>query len=84
VLGQECMKVTDDRGNNYVLGGESGEYPKDGSLMNGLGMGGYGPFHSGYEVYIRNLDPEAQWIYLDYGPAEPLFSFAVELKEGDQ
>lgn len=84
VLRQECMKVTDDRGNNYVLGGESGEYPKDGSLMNGLGMEGFGPFHSGYEVYIRNLDPEAQWIYLDYGPTEPLFSFAVELKEGDQ
>ncbi len=84
VLREEWMKVTDDRGNCYVLGGESGEHPEDGSLMNGLSMEGYGPFHSGYEVYIRNLDPEAQWIYLDYGPTQPLVSFAIELKEGDQ
>ena len=84
VLRQEWMKVTDDRGNCYALGGESGEHPEDGSLMNGLSMEGYGPFHSGYEVYIRNLDPEAQWIYLDYGPTQPLVSFTVELKEGDQ
>ena len=84
VLRDKWMKVTDDRGNCYVLGVGSGKYPEDGSLMNALGMGGYGPFHSGYEVYIRNLDPEARWIYLDYGPAEPLFSFTVELKEGDQ
>ena len=84
VLRDEWMKVTDDRGNHYVLGVESGEHPKDGSLMNGLSMGGFGHFHSGYEVYIRNLDPDARWIYLDYGPTQPLFSFAVELKEGDQ
>lgn len=84
VLREEWMKVTDDRGNCYVLGGESGEHPEDGSLMNGLSMEGFGPFHSGYEVYIRNLDPEARWIYLDYGPTQPLVSFAIELKEGDQ
>ena len=84
VLREEWMKVTDDRGNCYVLGGESGEHPEDGSLMNGLSMEGFGPFHSGYEIYIRNLDPEAQWIYLDYGPTQPLVSFAIELKEGDQ
>lgn len=84
VLREEWMKVTDDRGNCYVLGGESGEHPEDGSLMNGLSMEGFGPFHSGYEIYIRNLNPEAQWIYLDYGPTQPLVSFAIELKEGDQ
>lgn len=91
VLRQEWMKVTDDRGNCYALDGDSyyalvgaGEPPEDGSRASGLTLGGYGPFHSGYEVYIRDLDPEARWIYLDYGPAQPLFSFAVELKEGDQ
>ena len=84
VLREEWMKVTDDQGNCYALGVESGEHHEDGGLMNGMTMGGFGPFHSGYEVYIRNLDPEAQWIFLDYGPAQPLFSFAVELKEGDQ
>lgn len=83
VLRDKWMKVTDDRGNCYVLGVGSGTYPEDGSLMNGLSMEGFGPFHSGYEVYIRNLDPEAQWIYLDYGPTQPLVSFAIELKEGD-
>lgn len=84
VLREEWMKVTDDRGNCYALGVESGEHPEDGSLMNGLTMGGFGPFHSGYEVYIRDLDPDAKWIRLDYGPTQPLFSFAVELKEGDR
>lgn len=84
VLREEWMKVTDDRGNCYALGVESGEHPEDGSLMNGLTMGGFGPFHSGYEVYIRDLDPDAQWIRLDYGPTQPLFSFTVELKEGDR
>lgn len=84
VLREEWMKVTDDRGNCYALGVESGEHPEDGSLMNGLTMGGFGPFHSGYEVYIRDLDPDAKWIRLDYGPTQPLFSFTVELKEGDR
>lgn len=84
VLREEWMKMTDDRGNCYALGVESGEHPEDGSLMNGLTMGGFGPFHSGYEVYIRDLDPEAQCIRLDYGPTQPLFSFTVELKEGDR
>lgn len=84
VLRQDWMKVTDDRGNCYALGVESGEHPEDGSLMNGLTMGGFGPFHSGYEVYIRDLDPDAKWIRLDYGPTQPLFSFTVELKEGDR
>ena len=84
LLREEWMKVTDDRGNCYVLGVESGKHPEDGSLMNALTMGGLGPFHSGYEVYIRNLDPEAQWIRLDYGLTEPLFSFTVELKEGEK
>ena len=91
VLREEWMKVTDDRGNCYAL--EEGNYyalvtagdpPEDGSRASGLAWGGYGPFHSGYEVYIRNLDPEAQWIYLDYGPTQPLVSFTVELKEEDQ
>lgn len=91
VLREEWMKVTDDRGNCYAL--EEGNYyalvaagapPENGSRASGLAWGGYGPFHSGYEVYIRNLDPEAQWIYLDYGPTEPLVSFAVELKEENQ
>lgn len=84
VLRQDWMKVTDDRGNCFALGVESGEHPEDGSLMNGLTMGGFGPFHSGYEVYIRDLDPDAKWIRLDYGPTQPLFSFTVELKEGDR
>ena len=84
ILREEWMRVTDDRGNCYALGVESGEHPKDGSLMNGLTMGGFGPFHSGYEVYIRDLDPEARCIRLDYGPTQPLFSFTVELKEEDR
>lgn len=84
ILREEWMRVTDDRGNCYALGAESGEHPKDGSLMNGLTMGGFGPFHSGYEVYIRDLDPEARCIRLDYGPTQPLFSFTVELKEEDR
>lgn len=91
VLREEWMKVTDDRGNCYAL--EEGNYyalvtagdpPEDGSRASGLAWGGYGPFHSGYEVYLRDVDPEAGWIRLDYGPTQPLVSFTVELKEEDQ
>lgn len=81
-LRQDWMRVADDRGNSYTLGVASGEYPGDGSTMNTLALGGYGPFHRGYELYIRNLDPEAQWIRVDYGPEETLFSFVLELEEG--
>ena len=91
VLREEWMKVTDDRGNCYAL--EEGNYyalvtagdpPEDGSRASGLAWGGYGPFHSGYEVYLRDVDPEARWIRLDYGPTQPLVSFTVELKEENQ
>lgn len=91
VLREEWMKVTDDRGNCYAL--EEGNYyalvtagdpPEDGSRASGLAWGGYGPFHSGYEVYLRDVDPKARWIRLDYGPTQPLVSFTVELKEEDQ
>lgn len=91
VLREEWMKVTDDRGNCYAL--EEGNYyalvtagdpPEDGSRASGLAWGGYRPFHSGYEVYLRDVDPKARWIRLDYGPTQPLVSFTVELKEEDQ
>src|SRR5699024_1653458 len=46
------------------------------------GCKSFGPFHNGYELRLGDLDPAADWIRLDYGPGETLFSFTVELKEG--
>ena len=31
---------------------------------------------------LEDLDPEAEWVRLAYGPGETIFSFVVELEEG--
>ena len=50
--------------------------------MSYLNGGGYGPFHAGYELYLGDFDPAAEWVRVDYGPGETVFSFTVELEEG--
>ena len=66
----------------YPLGADAPKDPEDGRQLNSLREGGYGPFHSGYELGLEDLDPEAEWVRLDYGPGETIFSFVVELEEG--
>ena len=81
-LREQWMTVTDSLGRVYGLGIDSPEDPVSGGLLNGLQQWGVGPFHSGYELSLRELDPAAEWVRLDYGPGEPVFSFTVEIEEG--
>jgi len=82
VLREDWMKVTDSRGRVYGLGDDAPEDPETGGQLNGMDPVGYGPFHSGYELYLQEWDPEAEWVRLDYGPGEPVFTFTVDLEEG--
>ena len=82
VLEEQWLRVTDSQGNVYALGADAPENPRDGSKLSSLRQGGYGPFHTGYELYLGDLDPAAEWVRLDYGPGETRFSFTVEIKEG--
>ena len=82
VLRGKWLRVTDSLGNCYPLGADAPKDPEDGRPRNSLREGGYGPFHSGYELGLEDLDPEAEWVRLDYGPGETIFSFVVELEEG--
>ena len=76
MLRGEWMRVTDSLGNAYPLEETAQEWTSS------LGCKSFGPFHNGYELRLGDLDPAADWIRLDYGPGETLFSFTVELKEG--
>ena len=78
----DWLTITDDRGNTYGLGTEGPEYPVTGGLLSSLSGRGYGPFHHCYVLKLWGIDPEAERLRLDYGPAGPLFSFSVDLKEG--
>lgn len=83
VLREDWLRVTDSRGNVYPLGVDSPEDPESGAVLNYLDFtAGYGPFHIGYELVVKNPDPQAEWVRLDYGPVETIFSFVVELEEG--
>ena len=75
------MTVTDSTGAVCGLGPDSPEDPGTGGLLNGMSQMGFGPFHSGYELYLEDWDPEAEWVRLDYGPGSPIFTFTVDLEE---
>ena len=83
-LREDWLRVTDSLGNSYPLGAEGPGAPWDDGwpYANGLNGAGYGPFHSGYELFLRDVSPEAEWVRLDYGPGETLISFTVKLREG--
>ena len=68
VLERQWFTLTDSLGNSY-----------EGENINRLG-GGYGPFHQCEEIVVRGIDPAAEWVCLDYGPGEAIFSMAVELE----
>ena len=77
------MTVTDSTGAVCGLGPDSPEDPETGGLLNGMSQMGFGPFHSGYELYLEDWDPAAEWVRLDYWfGAERLFSMTLELDEG--
>lgn len=76
-LNEDWMTITDSLGNLYSF-----EWT-DSGRENETHTGGYGPFHSCTEVILWNLDREAEWVRLDYGPQGELFSMTVELERGD-
>ena len=80
-LREEWMTVTDSTGAVCGLGPDSPEDPETGGLLNGMSQMGFGPFHSGYELYLEDWDPAAEWVRLDYGPGSPIFTFTVDLEE---
>ena len=78
----EWLRITDSLGNTYGFGRNA---PADGALhilRNQMISGGYGPFHRGMVLCLGDFAEEAEWIRLDYGAGETLFSFTLDLKEG--
>ena len=66
--------VTDSLGNRYNVGREEGYYA--------LYSGEYGPFFQGWQLCLRDVDPEAEWVRIEYGLTRPSFSFTVDLERG--
>ena len=81
-LWEDWMNVTDSTGAVYGLGTDAPEDPVTGRLLNGMTQYGFGPFHSAYELYLMDLNPNAEWVQLSYGPGDPVFTFTVDLEEG--
>lgn len=81
-LWEDWMNVTDSTGAVYGLGTNAPEDPETGRLLNGMTQYGFGPFHSGYELYLMDLNPNAEWVQLSYGPGDPVLTFTVDLEEG--
>lgn len=82
ILKEEWMTVTDDRGNRYGLGLDAPRNPSGGLLSSLSGGAGKGPFHRGYTLRVWGIDPQAETIYLSYGPGDPVFTFTLDLEEG--
>lgn len=76
------MTVTDDRGNRYGLGLDAPRNPSGGLLSSLSGGAGKGPFHRGYTLRVWGIDPQAETIYLSYGPGDPVFTFTLDIEEG--
>ena len=66
--------VTDSLGNRYNVGWDQGCYA--------LSRSESGPFFEGWQLYLRDVDPEAEWVRVEYGRTEPSFSFTVDLERG--
>ena len=66
-LEEQWFNLTDNLGK---------EYDHAWTLVN---FRGAGPFHQCVEVTLKNVDPAAEWVRLDYGLGEPLFSLTAEL-----
>lgn len=62
------FRLTDNLGKKY----DSAEMEID--------YGGYGPFHQCVEVILQDVQPEVEWVQLDYGPEGEIFSLTVELE----
>jgi len=80
-LQEDWLSVTDSCGNSYPLGDKS-PWLGQGGHLNSLTRGGFGFCHWGAELKLGDVDPRAEWVRLDYGAGEPIFSFVLDLKEG--
>ena len=66
-LETQWFKLTDSQGTEYPAGKMS------------VKERGYGPFHQCVEITVHEVDMAAEWVRLDYGLGESLFSFTVQL-----
>ena len=77
MLDRNWFTVVDDLGNVYDLSGEGS------GVQNCIGETDCGPFFAGWQLYLSDVDPAAEWVRLDYGPLEPVFSLTIDLsREG--
>ena len=70
ILFPEWMNATDSEGNRWNGADEN----------RGMFANGYGPFHQWEEIILEGVDPEAEWVRLDYGPEGEIFSLTVVLE----
>ena len=77
VLDRNWFTAVDDLGNVYDLSGEGS------GVQNCIGETDCGPFFAGWQLYLSDVDPAAEWVRLDYGQLEPVFSLTIDLsREG--
>ena len=73
--------MTDSLGNRYpytvILGDQ---VPPEGPAYQFSGMAGYGPFHWGCQVRVQSIDPQAEWVRLNYSAPEEGLSLLLELE----
>ena len=79
-LDADCLTVEDSLENQYPLTFLLGDQPApEGPAYQFSGMTGYGPFHFGCQLRIQEVDPEAEWIELNYRAPEKGFTLVLEL-----
>ena len=79
-LDPDRLTVEDSLGTQYPLTFLLGDQPApEGPAYQFSGMTGYGPFHFGCQLRIQEVDPEAEWIELNYRAPEKGFTLVLEL-----
>ena len=73
-LDQEWFVVTDSLGNRYNVDWDRSDCV--------LSKSESGPFFEGWQLYLRDVDPEAEWVRVEYGLTKPSFAFTVDLERG--
>ena len=79
-LDTNLLTITDSLGNEYPEG-----YPAEGAPPRSYRFSvfaGCGLFHQGTQIRIQALDPEAEWVRLDYSAPDEGFSLTLDLDEG--
>lgn len=88
-LNRDWFTCTDSLGNRHTAWLGTGWLLEEGipnryyfPVENASWSTGYGLFHAGCEITIPDLDPGAEWLRIDYGGPEEIFSFTISLDTG--